>query len=232
MRVKVREDKKNINFESVQSPDFQKAEKRLQNSGSSILSDKELLFILLGSDQGKNFNCEVIEQFKSRINSSTRLPSCNLLQKLMGIGQNAASRLLAGIELGKRIYADDRCKIQFPSDLIPYLFPYVEKKQEYLLSVSLNGGGEIIKIRVITKGLLNRTLVHPREVFCGAIGDRAASIIIAHNHPGGELKPGPEDRKITRQIKKAGEILGIPMLDHIIFNKNGYFSFLEEGELI
>jgi DNA repair protein RadC len=80
-------------------------------------------------------------------------------------------------------------------------------------------------------GLINKTPVHPREVFAEAITDRASAIIIAHNHPSGTVEPGKEDLEITRQLKSAGKILGIRLLDHIIFNRNGYYSFLEKSEL-
>jgi len=84
---------------------------------------------------------------------------------------------------------------------------------------------------VVTVGLVNRLQVHPREVFADPITDRAATIIIAHNHPSGDLIPSKEDTEVTRQLKAAGETLGIKLLDHIIFNNKGYYSFLEHNEL-
>ncbi len=88
-----------------------------------------------------------------------------------------------------------------------------------------------MNIRVVSMGLLDRAPVHPREVFAEVLTDRASGLILAHNHPEGGLDPSPADVDVTRQIKQAGEILGIPLLDHIIFNPTGYFSFLEEGRL-
>ena len=92
----------------------------------------------------------------------------------------------------------------------------------------MNGAHEIIDIRVVSMGILNRTIVHPREVFADPIQKRAASIIIAHNHPSGSTDPSPEDKEITRRLKEAGETLGIPVLDHLIFGIRGYFSFKEQ----
>ena len=88
-----------------------------------------------------------------------------------------------------------------------------------------------MNIRVVSMGLLDRAPVHPREVFAEVLTDRASGLILAHNHPEGGLEPSPADVNVTRQIKQAGEILGIPLLDHIIFNPAGYFSFLEAGKL-
>jgi DNA repair protein RadC len=120
-------------------------------------------------------------------------------------------------------------KISMPSDTLPLLQKYATKKQEHFIVITLDGQHALIKIRVITKGLVNRTIVHPREVFRPAIADNATSIIIAHNHPSGNLEKSPEDEVVTQQIREAGKILGINMLDHIIISKGGYFSFLESG---
>ena len=88
-----------------------------------------------------------------------------------------------------------------------------------------------MNIRVVSIGLIDRSPVHPREVFADAIADRASAIIVAHNHPSGELGPSPSDIAITAQLKAAGEVVGIELLDHIIFNRIGYVSFLEAGRL-
>jgi hypothetical protein len=95
----------------------------------------------------------------------------------------------------------------------------------------INGANEILNIRVISIGLIDRTPVHPREVFADALVDRASAVIVAHNHPTGSLEPLPSDAEVTKQLKAAGDLIGITLLDHIIFNRNGYFSFLERGKL-
>jgi DNA repair protein RadC len=97
--------------------------------------------------------------------------------------------------------------------------------------MSLNGAGELLGKRVVTVGLVNHSLVHPREVFSDAITDRAASIICAHNHPSGSLEPSSQDIQITRQLKDAGTTLGIQLLDHIIVTKDGFISLKEKGML-
>ncbi|MGA9450380.1 MAG: JAB domain-containing protein [Verrucomicrobiia bacterium] len=105
------------------------------------------------------------------------------------------------------------------------------RKQEHFLCATINGANEILNIRVVSIGLIDRSPVHPREVFADAVADRASGIIVAHNHPTGKLEPSPGDTEVTRQLKAAGENVGIQLLDHIIFNRAGYFSFLEEGKL-
>ena len=87
----------------------------------------------------------------------------------------------------------------------------------------------MLHIRVVSVGLVNRTIVHPREVFADPLKDRAAAVICCHNHPSGNTTPSPEDREVTKTLKEAGETLGIQLLDHIIFSDRGYFSFLEQG---
>ncbi|MCP4692818.1 MAG: JAB domain-containing protein, partial [Desulfobacterales bacterium] len=95
--------------------------------------------------------------------------------------------------------------------------------------VSLNGGNEVITTRVVTVGLVDKTHVHPREVYADPITDRASAVIVAHNHPSGALTPSGQDIEVTRRLKSAGEMLGIKLLDHIIFNQKEYYSFLQNG---
>lgn len=119
--------------------------------------------------------------------------------------------------------------ISSPEEVIRYLDAIRDQPQEHFVALTLDGGGNIITSRVITVGLLNHSLVHPRETFRGAILDNAASIIIAHNHPSGSLEPSSQDIAITRQIKEAGQIIGINLIDHIIVSKKGHVSLRERG---
>jgi DNA repair protein RadC len=122
-------------------------------------------------------------------------------------------------------------KIETPADLLPHVRHYADRKQEYFLCATINGANEILNIRVVSIGLIDRTPVHPREVFADALSDRASAIIVAHNHPAGSLEPSASDAEATKQLKAAGIVMGITLLDHIIFNRSGYFSFLEAGRL-
>lgn len=110
-------------------------------------------------------------------------------------------------------------------DVLPYLKYIRTKKQEYILCLSLDSGNRLIARRVVTIGLLDSTLIHPREVFARPLKDRAASVIVAHNHPSGDPHPSRKDIEATQQLVAAGILLGIPLRDHIIISKESYYSF-------
>lgn len=114
-------------------------------------------------------------------------------------------------------------------DMLPYLKFIRHKRQEYLLSLSLDSGGRLIARRTVTIGLLDASLAHPREVFAGPLKDRAARVVIAHNHPSGESEPSNQDIATTQQLIAAGQILGVPLYDHLIITATGYYSFRKNG---
>lgn len=116
-------------------------------------------------------------------------------------------------------------------DMLGYLNFIRNKKQEYFVCLSLDGGNCLISRRTVTIGLLNVSLAHPREVFAGPLKDRAASVIIAHNHPSGVAAPSKEDIKTTQQLVAAGHLLGIPVQDHIIIARGCHYSFRGSGLL-
>ena len=116
-------------------------------------------------------------------------------------------------------------------DILPHLKFIRNKRQEYFVCFSLDSGRRLIKRRVVTIGLLDVSLAHPREVFSGPLKDYAASIIIAHNHPSGAAEPSRQDIQTTQQLIAAGQLLGIGIWDHIIVTRTGYFSFRNEGLL-
>ncbi len=105
----------------------------------------------------------------------------------------------------------------------------VGKQQEYFICISLNGANEVIERRVVTIGLLDKSSIHPREVFADVITDRAAAVIFVHNHPSGDLQPSEADRRTHEQLGEAAKMLGLCVLDHVIVTKKGYFSFQENG---
>jgi DNA repair protein RadC len=115
------------------------------------------------------------------------------------------------------------------SDILACLEHFRDKKQEYFICLSVDSGQRLIARRVVTIGLLDTALAHPREVFAGPLEDRAASVIIAHNHPSGEASPSREDIKTTQQHVAAGILLGVPLRDHLIVTHNEYYSFKEHG---
>lgn len=119
-----------------------------------------------------------------------------------------------------------------PAAIYETIKHYGLQKQEHFIVVMLDGAHNIIKHVVVTMGLVNRTLVHPREVFAPALIERATAIVIAHNHPSGNLEPSPDDIEVTTRLKRAGQLLGVDVLDHIIFSASSYRSLQETGEFI
>lgn len=122
-------------------------------------------------------------------------------------------------------------KVSCPADIFKAFSRYARARTERFLCATLSGAHDIIAVRIITVGLVNRTVVHPREVFFAAIKDGAVAIIVAHNHPSGHLEPSPEDLEITIRLRSAGEILGISLLDHLVISKTGFLSFVQRGLL-
>jgi len=147
-----------------------------------------------------------------------------------GVGDAKATLILAAIEFARRRIKPEGTKIETPADILPLIRHYADRKQEHFISASINGANEVMNIRVVSIGLVDRTSVHPREVFADALTDRASGVIVAHNHPAGSLVPSAWDIEITKQLKGAGEVVGVALLDHIIFNRTGYYSFLESGK--
>ena len=121
--------------------------------------------------------------------------------------------------------------IKTPEDLIPFVTHYTLTKQEHFLSVMLSGANEIIDIHVASVGTVNYTVVHPREIFSLAVKENASSLILCHNHPSGSVTPSNEDIETTKRLVDAGEIIGIPVIDHLILTQDSHFSFFEHGLL-
>ena len=121
-------------------------------------------------------------------------------------------------------------KITQPGDVYTLVKRYAGAKQEHFILLTLNGTHAVISISIVSIGLVNKTIVHPREVFRRAIKEAASAIIVCHNHPSGSLSPSPEDKEITDGIFKAGEIIGIPLIDHVIFAKTGWTSLKAQGD--
>jgi len=198
--------------------------------GARALSDQELIAILIGKGtQGMDVMTLAGKLVKVVDEKGLELHPDDLVQ-FDGVGDAKATLILAAIEFARRRIKLEGTKIVTPADVLPLIRHYADRKQEHLISASINGANEIINIRVVSIGIVDRTSVHPREVFADALIDRASGVIVAHNHPAGSLEPSIWDIEITKQLKAAGEVLGVALLDHIIFNRTGYYSFLESGK--
>ena len=149
------------------------------------------------------------------------------LEKIRGIGKIKAIQIISAFELAKRHFIDDNIIIESIWDVLEQVAEYRNKKQEYLIGITLDGANRLINKRIITIWLLNQSLVHPREVFADAIEDRAHSIILVHNHPSWTNKPSKEDVYVTKRLEEVSKIIWINLRDHIIVTKDDYYSFKE-----
>jgi DNA repair protein RadC len=211
-------------------PKHERPREKLAEKGAEALSDLELLTVLLGSGTKDSDVMTVAGRILKALDGNKR-PGLDELRKIEGIGPAKATLIAAALEFARRRIRPEGLKITFPADVLPLIANYADRKQEHFICISINGANEVITSRVVSVGLANRSQVHPREVFADPITDRAAAVIVAHNHPVGDLNPSREDVEVTRRLKEAGDTLGIKLLDHIIFNQKGYFSFLENGTL-
>lgn len=210
-------------------PDFDRPREKLTLKGPQALSDAELLAILLGSGAKGRSALELASAILKKLGSKLDQLQVEDLTSFEGIGQAKACQVLAAFELARRHLLRESYPIRQPEDALPYLQHIADKKQEYFICLTLNGAREVIESRVVTVGLVDSSQIHPREVFADAIADRAASVIVAHNHPSGALAPSPEDLALTRQLVEAGKIMGIEVLDHIIVTKRGHTSLKKQG---
>ncbi|MDR0656162.1 MAG: DNA repair protein RadC [Treponema sp.] len=204
---------------------------RLLDCGPESLQDYELLSILLNTGiHGKPV--EVLSHdLLEKLDREKEIPAVKELCRLSGIGDAKACMVAAALELGRRRYGAQGTRIRHPSDIYNLVRHNADRKQERFICLSLNGAYEVLAIRVVTIGLVNRTIVHPREVFADALLDRAAAVIVAHNHPSGHLVPSTEDDLITERLQNAAAILGINFLDHLIFSESAWYSYRQSRRL-
>ena len=211
-----------------------KPREKLLLKGVSALSNRELIALIFGSG-GKDHPLMTISKEIETLLEKEKLEALDMkkLSGIPGVGTSKACQLIAAFELAKRFYIEsEKPLIKTPRDLLPLLKDYAEKKQEHFLTVTLDGSRRVINVHLTFIGTLTYAPLHPREVFAAACTDRAASIIVAHNHPSGNMTPSDEDKLVTKRLREVGFMMGIELLDHIIFSKgNGYFSFAGNGIL-
>lgn len=211
-------------------PVHERPREKMDEKGASSLSDLELLMILLSSGSGVRKVNEIATDLLELLDCKPD-PDINEISQISGIGKAKASVISAALEIGRRRINRNGAVINCPRDIFMEVKHFANREQEQMIIIVLNGAHEILNIFTATVGLVNRTLVHPREVFAEAIARRASAIAIAHNHPAGTTVPSEEDIKITQRIVKAGEILGIRVVDHLIFTTKEYYSFAEHALL-
>ena len=198
---------------------------KLQAKGPSALSDFELLQALIGSGNAQADVSKIARDTLKVIKARGANVTYEQLQQVTGMGAAKITEILAALELSKRyLFDSDQPVIDSPEKAVEQLADIRDKKQEYFVCLTLDGANRLIAKRTITIGTLTSSLVHPREVFADAITDRAASIIVAHNHPSDRLEASDADLEVTQRLEKAAKLIGINLVDHIIVSKSSYKS--------
>lgn len=212
-------------------PRVDRPREKLEKYGPSRLSNSELLAILLGTGQ-KDVN---VVELSSRIlkkfsGSGLTNATFHELKNTYGLGSAKACEVVACFELGRRLLKEGtENTIISPQEVWSLLKDVRNNRKEHFVVFYLDPKSKEISREVVSIGSLNNSLVHPREIFEPAVKHLAAYVIIAHNHPSGDLTPSEEDLEITKDLAIAGKILGINLVDHVIVSKEGYLSFREKG---
>ncbi len=206
---------------------------KLLSKGVQNLKNKELIAILLRTGKAGKNAIEVADQILSKysLNQLSQLPIEKLIS-IESVDTGKASVLLAAFELAKRLLESDNSAlpvINSPGDALNHLYPIRSLKKEHFIALYLNARNHLIHKETISVGTLNSSIVHPREVFEPAIRVCAGSILIAHNHPSGDITPSEQDIQITKRLIEAGTILNIDIIDHIIISEKKYMSMKEKG---
>lgn len=218
-------------------PAEERPRERLSKHGPAVCSTAELLAILLRTGTTERSALGLGELLLSHFHGLRGVANATIeqLSAVKGVGEVKAIQIAAAIELGKRnavLSDDEKPVIRSPQDVANLLMPELrDAKKEHLKSLVLSTKNQVIRIHTVSVGILDSSLVHPREVFKDAITASAAAIIVAHNHPSGDPTPSTEDRRITQRLAEAGQIIGIELLDHIILGDNRFVSLKERGVL-
>lgn len=218
-------------------PESERPREKLIANGPQTLSDAELLAIFIGSGTNGITALDVAKKLLIERRSLKHIARNNVseLARMKGIGNARAARIVAAFEMARRIDNDgtpEKRKMTSPMDVVSlYRTQLSHLNYELFKIVLLNNGNRLIRDVDISRGTLNSSVVHPREVFKSAIDHMAAGVILMHNHPSGEAAPSEEDNQITRQISDAGKLIGIPVLDHIIIAGDRFYSYAENHQL-
>ena len=218
-------------------PVDERPRERLLSEGAASLSNTELLAVLLRTgvknDSALRVAEKVLALYKERGLAAITQMSAKELSSIKGVGMAKAATILAAVELGRRLAlkaAEARTVVHGPADAASYVMPRFRfERREHFAVLLLNAKNHILALKTISVGTLTSSVVHPREVFQAAIEQSAASVILVHNHPSGDPAPSGEDLAVTRRMVEAGEIMDIPVLDHVIVGYDKFISLKEEG---
>lgn len=218
-------------------PQDERPREKMREKGSQALGNSELLAILLRTGSQDQSALRMAERLLEQQGGLAGLGGATAedIEQVKGIGAAKATTILAAIELGRRVAflaSGDKPVIRGPEDVAALLMPrFRYETREHFLAVLLTTKNHVIKTAVISVGSLNASIVHPRELFREAINAHCASLILAHNHPSGDPTPSPEDVSLSQKLKEAGQLLDIPVLDHLILGDGRYISLKEKGIL-
>ncbi len=207
---------------------------KLARSGPEALSDQELLALVLRTGYAGRSVMDLAAALLEGFPGGLSATPFGELSRVKGVGASRAAALVAGFELARRFSArpDHRPVLDCPARVLEAIPDEVRAgRKEHLLAFYLNARSQLLHRETVSIGTLQASLVHPREVFSPALAHSAAAVVVAHNHPSGDCNPSADDRDATRRLVRAGEILGVPLLDHIIVAGTGFFSFRERGLL-
>jgi len=214
-------------------PKHLRPREKLIDRGVENLKDKELLAILLRTGRNGSSALDMGQQILTKTPITKLLDlSYEEIIKVKGIDSGKACTLLASFELTKRAlnkFSNSLPLIDSPQKAVDQLTDIRTKTKEHFVALYLNARNQLIHQEIISIGTLNSSLVHPREVFAPALEHKAASIILAHNHPSGDLSKSAEDQHITDRLIEAGKLLGIDILDHLIVSAENFISMKEKG---
>ncbi|MFQ5477652.1 MAG: DNA repair protein RadC [Candidatus Binatia bacterium] len=217
-------------------PKSERPRERLFALGATTLSDGELLGLVFGAGhRGSGNAVELGRQLLRRFGDLRGLvcASASELASSSGIGAARAASIIAVGEIARRLESEslDRgASLSSSSDVHAHFGPMLaDHKRELFYVLLLDGKNRLLSKRRVSEGSLGASLVHPREAFRPAIREAAAAVIFLHNHPSGDPSPSLEDKRITERLKKAGELLGIPVLDHVVVARRDYYSFADTG---
>lgn len=188
---------------------------KLLAKGVKYLTDLELLQVVIGSGvQGADV-VKISKETLKILEKNNGQATLDELSEIKGVSTATASKMVASLELTSR-FVKSGLKLNSSEDILPLVADLRTKKQEHFVTITIDGGNRVIQRRLISVGTLNASLVHPRDVFSGALEDNAASIILVHNHPSSTLEPSQADIEVTKRLKEAGKLFGINLIDHFI----------------
>ena len=220
-------------------PEIDRPREKFYQYGSYGLTDTDLLAIIIGKGTRNNTAVDIAKYLLNEYGSLKKLGEKSVAEienlNIPGLGRAKAISILAALEIGRRSLSkrnDKNVSFNKPRDIYEYYAPLITTLKHELFKVAaVDGKNQLLKDTTISKGILDTSIVHPREVFKFALNENASGLFLIHNHPSGILKPSEDDLKITERLRSAGELMGMTIIDHVIVTEEGHYSFSEHSLL-